>query len=171
MTAETPAVERPGLTRSAILGALIAAVGGALALIQSVLPWEQVTYGKGVTDAMSGLGLKGSSIGIDMGGGKIAIIFGALAIVLAVAWLLRARIPAIPVLVLVVGVLLVILGVANFIVRQNDVSDFNKSLETIKGYGVDTTGSSYAVGIGIFLTVLSGLLVAAGGALGLRKRG
>jgi hypothetical protein len=153
------------------LAAIVAAIGGALALIQAVMPWEQVSIGKGLSDAMSGLGLAADTAnGLEENGGKIIAVLGIAAIALAVAWVLRAKIPAIPVLVLVVGVLIVLVGAANYLARGNDISDFNKSLDTLKAYGMDTSGTSYSVGLGMYLGILSGIVVAAGGVLGLTRK-
>jgi peptidoglycan/LPS O-acetylase OafA/YrhL len=150
------------------LAAIVSAVGGALAVVQAALVWEQVAVGPAFRSAfvVMGLDLPTSANGIEENGGKIVLALGAVALAVTAAWIMKAKVPSLPVLMIVVGGLITVVAAANWVARTNDVSDFNDQMAEIKAL-VDTTGTTYSVGMGIYVAIAGGVIVAIGGLLGL----
>jgi hypothetical protein len=139
-----------------------------LAILQSLLVWQQISIGahlRFVVEAM-GTTVPSSANGLEENGGRVILGLGITAVVLAAAWLARVKVAAIPEYAVLAGVLMVVVAGANWILRNDDVSDFNGQLETLSAI-VDTSGTSYSVGIGIYVALAGGLITTAGGLLGL----
>jgi hypothetical protein len=155
---------------------IVAGVGGLLAVVQAIMVWEQVRLGSvsESTFAIMGTPLPRNANGIDENGGKIVLVLGIVAVGLAVAWIMRlgARSsPAlVPSLVLTAGVFIFLVAAANWVARTNDVNDLNRALDSVKG-PIDISGTSYSVGLGIYVALAGGVITAAGGLLGLARKG
>lgn len=166
--------------RNVSIGALVAAVGGVLAIVGAFLVWFQVSLGTALggpkTDEIKGL---------DNNASKLALVLGIVVLALVLAWVLQLKIPYLPAIVGVAGVLLlVVLGLAFFtdilsvhfaenakIQSVKDaLADFNKALDAAKAQGADVSGSSASIGIGYILEIAAGIVVIVGGALGFRKK-
>lgn len=157
--------------KSLSLGAILAAVGGIAAAVGAVLVWESVTIGSTLAQALAGVV---SVNGIDGNGGKIILVLGVVAIVLAGVKFLGIQLPVsdrnLDGLIAVVGVLIVIVAVLNVFSMQDDLNKFNQSLDQLKALGQDVSGTSAGMGIGIILALVGGVVVVAGGALGMFKK-
>ena len=134
--------------RNLPIGAVVSAVGGAVAVIGSLLAWESVSA-FGVSDSQSGL---------SSNPGKIIAVLGIVAIVLGVAWIQAVKTPAAPIIA-VSGVVVLLLAVLNFFNISKDVDDANKIL-----------AGAASVGIGLFIDILAGIVMVVGGALGMMKK-
>ena len=151
------------------IGAIVAGIGGLLAVVQVLLVWEQVSVGAALKALSSELGSAASANGIDENGGKIVLVLGVIAVALVAAWVMKVRVRNSALLITVVGVLITLVAVANFMARSGDVNTFNQNLSEIKGF-VDTSGTSYSIGIGIYAAIAGGVLVVVGGILGLVRK-
>jgi hypothetical protein len=165
--------------RNVAIGAIVAAVGGAIAMVGSLLVWAAITRGAGLggpaTDDVKGL---------DFNNGKIVLGLGIVVLGLVVAWVLDFKIVGIGGMVAVFGALiLAVMALTYFtgffyprtmpvLARVNEgdlkaaLNAFNDAVSTAKE-GVDTTGSSAGLGIGFFLEIAAGVLMIVGGGLGL----
>lgn len=167
--------------RNVALGAIVAAVGGLIAMVGSFLVWAAITRGAGLggpaTDDVKGL---------DFNNGKIVLGLGIVVLGLVVAWVLDVKIVGIGGMVAVFGALiLVVLALTYFtgffyprtmpvLARVNAgdlkaaLQTFNDALSIWRASGsVDTAGSSAGLGIGFFLEIVAGVLMIVGGGLGL----
>jgi hypothetical protein len=160
-------------------GAIIAAVGGALAIVGAFMAWMSFTVGKGLADMAGDVGE--SFNGFDENAGKLAVLVGIVAVAAAVAWAAEIKVPYLPVIVVAAGVgILAVAGLAYFTdtltpgSMQKAIDDGNKALDVLKSmasaYGVDVSGTSIGLGIGFYLEILAGVLVIVGGAMGLMKK-
>jgi hypothetical protein len=134
--------------RSLPIGALIAAAGGAVAAVGAVLPWESISI----------LGVSESDSGLTSNPGKIIAILGAVAIGLALAWIMGVKVPAARAIA-VVGALITLLAVVNFFTVSADVSNANTLFS-----------GAASIGIGLFVDIAAGIVVIVGGALGLMNK-
>jgi hypothetical protein len=134
--------------RNLPIGAVVAAVGGALAVIGSVLAWESVSV----------LGYSDSSSGISSNPGKIIVVAGIVAVALAVAWIMEKKVPAAGGIV-ACGAVVALLGVLNFFSIGDDVNKANVIL-----------AGAASIGIGLFVDIIAGVVIIVGGALGLMKK-
>ena len=134
--------------RSLPIGALIAAAGGAVAAVGAVLPWESISI----------LGVSESDSGLTSNPGKIIAILGAVALGLALAWIMGVKVPAARAIA-VVGALITLLAVVNFFTVSADVSNANTLFS-----------GAASIGIGLFVDIAAGIVVIVGGALGLMNK-
>jgi hypothetical protein len=134
--------------RSLPIGALVAAAGGAVAAVGAVLPWESISI----------LGVSESDSGLTSNPGKIIAILGAVAIGLALAWIMGVKVPAARAIA-VVGALITLLAVVNFFTVSADVSNANTLFS-----------GAASIGIGLFVDIAAGIVVIVGGALGLMNK-
>ena len=134
--------------RSLPIGALIAAAGGAVAAVGAVLPWESISI----------LGVSESDSGLTSNPGKIIAILGAVALGLALAWIMGVKVPAARAIA-VVGALITLLAVVNFFTVSADVSNANTLFS-----------DAASIGIGLFVDIAAGIVVIVGGALGLMNK-
>ena len=134
--------------RSLPIGPLIAAAGGAVAAVGAVLPWESISI----------LGVSESDSGLTSNPGKIIAILGAVAIGLALAWIMGVKVPAARAIA-VVGALITLLAVVNFFTVSADVSNANTLFS-----------GAASIGIGLFVDIAAGIVVIVGGALGLMNK-
>ena len=134
--------------RNLPLGAVVSAVGGALALIGAVLAWETISI----------TGMSDSSSGLSSNPGKIIAVMGIVAIALAIGWIQGAKLPATKGII-AAGAVIALLGILNFFTIGKDVSDANAIIP-----GAASTG------IGLFIDIAAGIVVIVGGVLGLMKK-
>jgi len=133
--------------RNLPLGAVVSAVGGALALIGAVLAWETISI----------TGMSDSSSGLSSNPGKIIAVMGIVAIALAIGWIQGAKLPATKGII-AAGAVIALLGILNFFTIGKDVSDANAILP-----------GAAAIGIGLFIDIAAGVVVVVGGVLGMMK--
>jgi hypothetical protein len=129
------------------LGALVAGIGGAAAVIAGFLAWESVSV----------LGISESVVGLEANGGKLVALLGIGAIAVAFAWV-TGKISQPATAAIVIGVLAFLIGVLNFFTVNDDVSTANAILP-----------GAASIGIGLYLAIVAGAAIAVGGALGMRK--
>lgn len=127
-------------------GQLMAILGGVLAGIGAFLPWIEFEL----------LGASRTRTGID-GDGTFTLILGVVVVlvVLATAWRRRAQVGT-----LVVGLL--VLGLSGMY-----ISDPTIGVETSSVAERELLEAGLSVGIGLYVTAIGGLLMSAGGAVGL----
>jgi hypothetical protein len=150
------------------LAAIVAAVGGLLAIVGAFLAWASLTVGAGMAQV---LGSHSDGKGVDETAGKVALLLGIVVIALVAAWILQLKVPMIPVLVAVVGALIIVVMALTFftsILSQGSLKDAldtaNKTIDQAKAAGMDTAGTSAGPGLGFILEIVAGVLVIAGGA-------
>jgi hypothetical protein len=145
------------------VGALVAIIGGVLAMAVSPLVWA--TYKIGPES--------GNLDGYDekMSAGVVALILGIVVLLLVAVWVLNVKIPSIgslptvPVLLVVAGLLILLVPVALYFTSMlyekslKDVADIYKAL-----------GGEVSVGLAFLLEILAGIVVILGGVLGLMKK-
>ena len=160
--------------KSVALGAIVAAVGGVVGIIGTFLVWAQLTVGAGMVVV---LGNQDNGKGLDENAGKVALVLGVIALVLAIAWALEMKIPMLPTLVAGVGVLILVVVALTFftsLLSKNSLKDAldlaNQAIDSMKAAGSDTSGTSAGPGIGFLLEIVAGILVIVGGGLGLMKK-
>jgi hypothetical protein len=134
--------------RNLPIGAVVAAVGGALAVIGSVLAWETVSV----------VGFSESESGLTSNPGKIIAVAGIVAIALAVAWIMEMKVQA-AAGIIACGAVVALLGVLNFFSIGDDV---NKANALFPG--------AASIGIGLFVDIIAGIVIVVGGGLGLMKK-
>jgi len=132
------------------IGAVVGFVGGILALIGAFIAWETIS------SPIVNLSTTGWDIG---NGGKIITFLGIVAIAVALAWILALRLPMPGVILIVVGVLVALVGIANYFSVTDDVNAGNALLP-----------GSTSLGIGVYVDILAGVVIAIGGVLGLVSR-
>jgi hypothetical protein len=136
-------VRRRGASRLATPALGAAALGALLTVLAPFLPWASVSV------ASETLTLKG--LDEDMNG-KITLVLGIAAVVVVAALAMRA-IKGLWVLLPILGLLIAFVGWAQTRKLQN-------TLDAV-GIGSDTAGISASNGIGVWLTILGGLLLLA----------
>ena len=134
--------------RNLPIGAVVAAVGGALAVIGSVLAWQSVSV----------LGTSESESGLTSNPGKIIAVAGIVAIALAVAWIMEVKVQA-AAGIIACGAVVALLGILNFISIGNDANTLNALMP-----------GAASVGIGVFVDIIAGIVILVGGGLGLMKK-
>jgi hypothetical protein len=137
------AARRRGATRLATPALGVAALGALLTVLAPFLPWASVSV------ASETLTLKG--LDEDMNG-KITIVLGIAAVVVVAVLAMRA-VKGVWVLLPVLGLLIVLVGWAQTRKLQN-------TLDAV-GVGSDAAGITASNGIGVWLTILGGLLLLA----------
>jgi hypothetical protein len=149
--------------RSVSVAALVAALGGLLAIVGAPLAWASVT----VMDETDSAG------GLDEGmrGGLLAIILGLMVLLLVVLWLMKVKLPPVaglplmPLLTAVLGVLILLVPLATYFTTL--LSD-----ESLKDFAdaASATGGSFSLGLGFLAEIVAGIVAIAGGGLALLKR-
>jgi hypothetical protein len=129
---------------------VVAAIGGLGAVLQGMLAWESLG---GALDVN----------GASANGGKLIEILGLVALGLA---LLRRTTTGVSALLLIVGAAITAIGIGNFITVSDYVNSFNEAASSTAALA-GSAGPGFSVGLGIYVAILSGVLVAGGGFLGL----
>jgi hypothetical protein len=159
-------MEERGMTiagRNVSLAALIAGVGGILALVSSPLVWASGTI-SGHTDDLAGFD-------DGMNAGKAAVLLGIVVLVLVAVWLLDVKLPSVAGLsslalaTVAAGVLVVGVAVATYFTNwlgEMSLKDLSDQISAV--------GGSVSVGIGLLLDVVAGIVVIVGGGLALVRK-
>jgi hypothetical protein len=142
-TAAPVATRRRGPSRLATPALGVAALGALLTVLAPFLPWASVSV------ASESLTLKG--LDEDMNG-KITIVLGLAALAVVAVLALRA-IKGLWVLLPILGLLIAFVGWAQTRKLQNTLDEI--------GVGTDAAGISASNGIGVWLTILGGILLLA----------
>ena len=164
----TPPVE---VKRSMPIAPIIAGIGGILAIVEAFLVWEAVTISPVVSAAM-GADTPKSLSGLDMDANwvKISIVLGIIVLVLAAAWFMRIRIPAIAVIVTLVGVALLLVALLGTSRSLDDLKKFNDAMDGLKAAGANIGDTSATFGLGLICDVVAGVVVIAGGLIGVLRK-
>jgi hypothetical protein len=139
------------------VAAIVAGVGGVLAIVGVPLAWASATIG-GETTNLNGLDA-------DLNVGKVALLLGILVVVVVAAGVLNLSIPQSGAILAALGALLLIdvalvyftsmLGKASL----KDTSDL-----------VSAAGGTFGFGIGLILVAVGGILALVGGGLMVAKK-
>ncbi len=135
-------------TRNLGLGPAIAIVGGVLTLVGALLAWEPVNS---AIAAMAGE--SASQAGFEYNGGKIILVCGILALVVAALDFLEVKLPvSVPWTIVVLGAIASVVGVLNYFSITDDVDKGNAVLPGLA-----------AVGVGLYVSILGAVVVLIGG--------
>lgn len=149
--------------KSVSVAAIIAGIGGLLAIVAAPLTWASQKIGT------HGADLKGLDDG--MNGGKAEIALGVIAVALVVVWLLKIKIPGlsgqpvIPAAVVVVGALMIVVVALVYFTKTlaeislKDISDM-----------VSAAGGSVSFGIAMILEIVAGVVTIIGGGWAILKK-
>jgi hypothetical protein len=144
--------------RNVVLAAIVTAVGGVLAIVGAFLVWITEKVGPMTVD-VKGMGEK------DMNGGTVELVLGIVVLALVAAWILRIKIPAIPLLLAVAGVLILAVIAAVYfttILSKVSLKDLTDQVKAV--------GGTIDLGIGVLLEIMAGIVVIVGGALGFMRK-
>jgi hypothetical protein len=163
----TPPVE----AKSRPIAPVIAGIGGILAIVEAFLVWESVTLNPFVAAAF-GATAPSSLSGLDMDANwvKISIVLGVIVLGLAAAWIMGLKIPAIAVIVTLVGVALLAVALLGTSRSLDELKAFNDAMDTFKARGADIGNTSATFGLGLICDVVAGVVVIAGGLLGVLRK-
>jgi hypothetical protein len=134
------------------VAAIVAGVGGVLAIVGVPLAWASATIG-GETTNLNGLDS-------DLNGGKVALLLGILVVVVVAAGILNLSIPQPGAILAALGALLVVdVALVYFTsmlgkMSLKDTSD-----------AVSAAGGTFGFGIGLILVAVGGILALVGGGL------
>ena len=157
--------------RKISIAPIIAGIGGILAILEAFLVWESVTISPVVSAAL-GSDTPKSLSGLDMDANwvKISIVLGIIVLVLAAAWFMRIRIPAIAVIVTLVGVALLLVALLGTSRSLEDLKKFNDAMDGLKAAGANIGDTSATFGLGLICDVVAGVVVIAGGLIGVLRK-
>jgi hypothetical protein len=150
--------------RSVSVPALLGLAGGIVAIVGVPLAWITMSIG-GDSESVNGL---------DEGllGGKIALVLGIVAVVLAAAWILKVvKVPSIAglstlaLLTAIAGALLILVVVLVYFTKILSDDSFVNLADLAK-----QAGGSASLGIGALLNALGGILALVGGVWALLKK-
>ncbi len=133
--------------RSVSVAALLAGLGGLVAIVAVVLPWA----------TFEGNSVNG--LDEDLNGGKVVLIVGILIVAVAAAAILKVKIPQSGLILAVLGA--VVLAVLVIMYLTNLLSD--PSLK-------DAIDEGAAFGIGFILEAIAGIVAIAGGGWGVLRK-
>ena len=139
------------------VAAIVAGVGGVLAIVGVPLAWASATMG-GETTSLNGLDA-------DLNGGKVALLLGILVVVVVAAGILNLSIPQPGAILAVLGALLLVdVALVYFTsmlgkVSLKDTADL-----------VSAAGGTFGFGIGLILVAVGGILALVGGGLIVAKK-
>jgi len=161
----------PVAAKSMPIAPVIAGIGGILAILEAFLVWESVTISPVVSAAL-GADTPKSLSGLDMGANwvKISIVLGLIVLGLAVAWIMKLKVPSIALIVTILGVLLLAVALLGTSRSLDDLKTFNDAMDSLKAAGADIGNTSASFGLGLICDVVAGALVIAGGVFGLVKK-
>jgi hypothetical protein len=159
--------------RSVPIGAILAAVGGVLAIVAAPFTWASANLGPTPTPL--------NGFDQDMSGGIAAVVLGivVLALVAAwvvawvMAWVMKVKIPAIGAIVIpAIGAIVIVAGVLVLLVPVAVYFTPLLGKESLKDMAdqVKAAGGSVDAGIAFTLEILAGIVVIVGGGLGLIKK-
>jgi hypothetical protein len=144
------------------VAAIVAAIGGVLAIVGAPLAWASAKMGT-ITSDLAGLdeGMKA---------GLVEIVLGVIVLLLVAAWILKVKVPSVAGLP-AIGLGLVVAGVAIVVVVALTYFTSTLSDASLKDLSdiMTAQGGSVSFGIGLMLEVVAGVVAIVGGVLGLRK--
>ena len=134
------------------VAALLAGIGGVVAVIGVPLAWITATAGP-QTESVTGL---------DGGllGGKIALILGIALIVVVVAGVMDVKIPQSGAILAVLGFLILVVVVLVYFTKLLSDASFVDTADLMK-----QAGGSAGIGIGVMLEAVGGILAIIGGGM------
>ncbi len=137
--------------------ALVAGVGGVLAIVGVPITWASANFG-GETSDLNGLDA-------DLNGGKVALLLGILVVAVVAAGILNITIPQ-------PGAILAVLGALILVVVALVYFTSILGQESLKNTGdmVSEAGGTFSLGIGLILVAVGGVLALVGGALIVTKK-
>ena len=138
--------------RTVSVAALVAAIGGVVAVIGVPLAWITATAGP---ETQSVTGLDGGLLG-----GKIALILGIALIVVVVAGVMDVKIPQSGAILAVLGFLILVVVVLVYFTKLLSDASFVDTADLMK-----QAGGSAGIGIGVMLEAVGGILAIIGGGM------
>jgi uncharacterized membrane protein len=143
--------------KSMSYAAIVAAVGGILAIVGAALTWISVSAG-GATQDTSGLDSK-------VLGGKVALVLGILVLAVVAAGILNIKIPQSSLILVVLGAAILVVVALVYFTKILSDSSFVDIADSAKKYG-----GSASLGIGAFAEIAAGILAIVGGGWALLKK-
>jgi hypothetical protein len=143
--------------KSVSIAAIVAAVGGILAIVAAPLAWISASAGGETSDVN---GLDGGLIG-----GKIALVLGILVVAVVVAGILNVKIPQSGVVLAALGALILLVVVLIYFTKLVSDESFTTVSDSMKALG-----GSASLGIGVILAAVGGILAIVGGGLIVAKK-
>jgi hypothetical protein len=143
--------------KSVSVAAIVAAVGGILAIVAVPLAWI----------SLNAAGDSESVTGLDDGmlGGKIVLVLGILVVAVVVAGILNIKIPQSGAVLAALGALILLVVVLIYFTKLVSDESFTNTSDMMK-----LVGGSADLGIGVILAVVGGILAIVGGAWSLMKK-
>lgn len=140
--------------RKISIGNLVAGIGALVAVVGAFLPWETMK------EEFAALAGQSSTIsGFSSGNaGKLVTVFGIIVLVVVVAAVMEIKLPVRQTLIGGAAVLLLV-ALWGFLGINKDVSDANA---IVPGIG--------AVGMGLYISLLGGVVAVVGGVLDMMKK-
>jgi len=135
------------------IGGLVAGLGGVVSILGAFLPAQ--------TASANGLSISASFF--DGNAGKTICVAAIVALVLVGAWLTGQKLPlnkvAVSVVIILAGAVVLLVVAANY----GDITD---GVNLVNKY----SPGAASVGMGLYLTLVGGILLAVGGVLGLVQK-
>jgi hypothetical protein len=147
----------PVAGKSLPVAAVVAAVGGVLAVVGTPLAWLTITAGS-ASQSVNGLDK-------DLNGGKAVAVLGILIVVVVVAGILNVKIPQSGAILAVLGALILVVLVLVYFTTILSTPSFKDAMDLASGFG-----GSASIGIGVILAAVGGILAIVGGAMGGLKK-
>lgn len=144
-------------SKSVSIGAIIAAVGGVLAVVAAPLAWITLNAG-GTSQSVNGLDA-------DLLGGKVAALLGIAIIAVVVAGILNIKVPMSDAILAVLGVLILVVLALVYFTSTLGKASFKDTMDLASSFG-----GSASLGIGVILAAVGGILAIVGGGMGLMKK-
>jgi hypothetical protein len=139
------------------VAAIVAGVGGILAIVAAPLAWI----------SLSAPGESENVTGLDGGliGGKIALVLGILVVAVVAAGILNVRIPQSGAVLVALGALILLVVVLVYFTKLVSDESFTNTSDMMK-----LVGGSASLGIGVILAAVGGILALVGGGLIVAKK-
>jgi hypothetical protein len=137
------------------IGAIDVAVGGVLAIIGTLLPWQSLAAKASPATSVNGF---------DSPDGKVIVVMALMAMAVAAAWIAEVKPPflslgSLGMIAMAAGLIILLLSLA-------DLNNIKNDVDTINGNIAGTA----SVGTGVYLDAVAGMVLFGGGALGPRKK-
>jgi len=142
----------PSAGKSVPVAAIVAAVGGLLAIVSAFMDWATAKMG---TASQSVGGLDKNYMN-----GKTEIVLGIVVLALVAAWILNMKIPFIGMLLVVVGVAILAVPLATYLTTFYYTPSLKDTADAIS-----KAGGSASFGIGFILAAVAGIVTIVGGAM------
>lgn len=143
--------------KSVSIAAIVAAVGGVLAVVAAPLAWITMNV-SGTSESVNGLDA-------DLLGGKVAALLGIVIIAVVVAGILNIKVPMSDVILAVLGVLILVVLALVYFTSILGKASFKDTMDLASSFG-----GSASLGIGVILAAVGGILAIVGGGMGMMKK-